>query len=370
MQKNSLCGLYIHIPFCLRKCPYCDFYSIPIDDAAADMYTNAVCASISSGVFVPGSIDTIYFGGGTPSIFGAKRLGKILDTAAKSFDICTNAEITLEANPASSSEKRFGDFKSAGFNRISIGVQSAADSELLALGRPHNADNAKAAVMDAYTSGFDNISCDLMLGIPSQTEKSMLYSIDFLAALPITHVSSYLLKIEEGTAFEKSGIAKICPDEDMAADLYLACVERLSELGFAQYEISNFAKNGKKSRHNLKYWELAPYLGIGPGAHSFLGGKRFYFSRDIAEFTANPTRFICDNTESGGFEEYAMLRLRLSEGLCLEEANNIYNANPDDILHKADVFIKNGMAIYKNGHFSLTPRGFLLSNTIINAIML
>ncbi|HAN43965.1 MAG TPA: coproporphyrinogen III oxidase, partial [Ruminococcaceae bacterium] len=260
MNTGSI-GLYIHIPFCLSKCPYCDFYSVKTDGGSIKKYTAAVVNAIKSRPLGGLSVDTVYFGGGTPSVIGAENLAEILQAARDSFLVEQNAEITLEANPGTVDLSFFSELKKAGFNRLSMGLQSANDGQLKLLGRRHNADEAKAAVLSAQKAGFDNISLDIMLGIPQQTEKIVEKSIDFCASLNVSHISAYMLKIEPNTPFYKSNIADICPDEDMQADLYLHAVYCLETRGYKQYEISNFARDGKKSRHNLKYWHCEQYLG-------------------------------------------------------------------------------------------------------------
>jgi len=366
MSKNSI-GLYIHIPFCLSKCPYCDFYSLKADSDSIKKYTAAVINAIKNRPYGGLNVDTVYFGGGTPSIIGAQNLADILQAAKGSFFVADNAEITLEANPCTVDYSFFCELKIAGFNRLSMGLQSANDEQLKILGRRHNADEAKAAVLAAQRAGFDNISLDIMLGIPQQTMEIVENSINFCAELNVSHISAYMLKIEPNTPFYKSNIAEICPDEDTQADLYLHAVSCLESRGYMQYEISNFARDGKKSRHNLKYWHCEEYLGIGPSAHSFLGGRRFYFERDINKFvgSANPFDNIIDDGEGGGAEEYIMMSLRLTEGLNLKTLEQKYASPQGIILKKAKPLIKAGLAIINGDSLSLTPSGFLISNSII-----
>ena len=218
----------------------------------------------------------MYFGGGTPILLGARRIERIVSTARRHFGL-QNAEITLEANPASTLEETLRDLFAAGVNRLSFGMQSADEEELRILGRRHTAKEAALAVAHAQAAGFSNISLDLMLGIPQQTAQSVERSIGFCAETGITHISAYLLKIEEGTPFDRNGVAARCPDPDEQAERYLQAVEALARHGFCQYEISNFAKPGFHSRHNCKYWLGAEYLGLGPAAHSLMEGRRFFF---------------------------------------------------------------------------------------------
>jgi oxygen-independent coproporphyrinogen-3 oxidase len=340
-----------------------------MDDSAADAYVKAVCAVISSGRFKPGVLDSVYFGGGTPPLLGALRLGALLETAARCYGIAQGAEITVEVNPVTAGKPLFTALKTAGFNRVSIGVQSALDSELAALGRPHTAEDAEKMVIAAHESGFDNISCDLMLAIPGQTAPSLRESVHFITGLPITHISAYLLKIEPGTAFAADPGPDGVPDDDMAADLYLDCVRLLSGQGFKQYEISNFSKPGFAARHNMKYWRGEDYLGIGPAAHSCLGGRRFFFRRGLADFIKDPFSAVEDSGPAGGFDEYVMLRLRLAEGLCLQTAAEYDPCRSVKLRERAELFIMRGLMTDKNNALALTPEGFLVSNSIIAALL-
>lgn len=358
-------GIYIHVPFCLSKCPYCDFYSVKSDSSLIEAYVDAVCRAIKHSGEDRRRVDSVYFGGGTPSLLDEKYLSYILETLNRTF-IFSEPEITLEANPAATLGRRLRGLRAAGVNRISFGVQSAVDAELSALGRLHTAGDAKRSILAAKVAGFENISADLMLGIPCETRGSLSQSIDFLTALPLTHISAYMLKIEEDTAFAKSGERMLCPDEDSAAEFYIDCVEALESKGFSQYEISNFAKKGKESRHNLKYWRCEEYLGIGPSAHSFINGRRFYTPRNLKSFieAENPASLAVADGDGGSFEEYMMLRLRLCEGLNLTEAAKKFNVDTDKIAKKAAALEGQGLLRFKNNIISLTPKGFLLSNPV------
>jgi oxygen-independent coproporphyrinogen-3 oxidase len=343
----------------MRKCPYCDFYSMPPKSGAFEQYADAICRAMQYSGLEGRRVSTIYFGGGTPVLLPENQLQQILDCAAKAFHIADDAEITIEANPAAG-----GAF--SGFNRVSFGVQSLVDSELKALGRPHTAREAMDSIR---LCGAENISADLMLGIPGQTMESLKYSLDGLASLPISHISAYMLKIEENTPFAIQGVQPA--DEDALAEMYLFCVETLAANGFVQYEISNFAKDGKVSRHNLNYWRCGEYLGLGPSAHSFIDGKRFYFPRDLKSFceAENPFALAIQDGAGGGFEETAMLRLRLAEGLDTNQAASLYNIDAEHILAKAKPMERHGLLKTKNGVITLTPHGFLVSNSVIAEIL-
>jgi oxygen-independent coproporphyrinogen-3 oxidase len=358
-------GLYLHIPFCIRKCPYCDFYSLPMEESLADAYVAAVNKVLRSGHFPVDEVDTVYFGGGTPSLLGAARLDAILQAISAAYTIAAGAEITLEVNPVSVAPEAFGELRAAGINRLSVGVQSAVAEELRFLGRLHGVDEAARCLEAAKAGGFENLSADLMLGLPGQTAESLAQSVAFLAEREVAHVSAYILKIEEGTPFHARGI---CPNDDEAADRYLECVTLLAERGYPQYEISNFAKPGWESRHNLKYWLGEPYLGIGPAAHSCLAGKRFFYARDVAGFLRDPLA-VTDDGPAGDFEEYAMLRLRLTRGLDLAEAGRLYGVDKEALKQKALPYVGRGLARLEGEVLSLTPEGFLISNTIISSLL-
>ncbi len=356
-------GLYIHVPFCVKKCGYCDFYSVVGNDELMDVYTAAVIQSIKrhTGEVIA---DTVYFGGGTPSVLGGRRLAAILDAARPMTD--NGAEITVEANPGDNLSEFLSICAASGVNRLSIGLQSANDKELKLLTRRHTAADVERAVDAAFANGIDNISLDLMLGIEGQTQQSLADSIDFCAKAGASHVSAYMLKIERETPFFEKRESMNLPNEDKTAELYLFAVGRLAEAGYAQYEISNFAKNGRKSRHNLKYWSCEPYLGIGPSAHSFFGGRRFFYPRDIDGFIAfnDP---VADGL-GGDFDEYAMLRLRLCEGLKRADCEVRYPDGADRyrrMLDRARKYASVGYLAADNEKIALNSKGFLVSNAII-----
>ncbi len=362
---NTL-GIYIHIPFCGKKCSYCDFYSLNYNKKNADLYLRAVLRNIQYYSDRSRIVDTVYFGGGTPSLLPAESIAQMIDEIKKCFQLSENVEITLEANPNTLTPDKLRQLCDNGVNRLSIGVQSMIDSELKFLGRTHTADRAKKAVLDAAEAGFRNISCDLMIALPYQTAESVEFSINELAALPVDHISAYILTIEDGTAFDEQNIRDIMPDEDLTAELYLSMINCLKEKGFEQYEISNFAKNGFESRHNCRYWKCLDYIGIGPAAHSCYNGKRFAVMPNLQEFIDAPHQKIYITDESPcGFEESAMLRFRLAEGLNIGECGE----KSEDILKKIPTLQKAGYVTYENGRLALTAKGFLMSNSIIEYLI-
>lgn len=350
----SKIGLYIHVPFCLRKCPYCDFYSVPFDDSLSEQYSRAVVRNIAA---YGGEFDTVYFGGGTPILL-ADKIGTMLSAA----NVAKDAEITVECNPREMLPKTLETLLRAGVNRISVGVQSLNDTELAALGRRHDAQTAERAVIAAKQAGFDNISADLMLAVPRQTAESLSETLERLCALPITHVSAYMLKIEPNTPFGKN--PPPLPDDDTMADMYLQAVRTFADNGFPQYEISNFAISGYECRHNMKYWRREEYLGIGAAAHSFYGGKRFFVKRSIEEFIAagkqpeQPEGELPNEREI--YEERVMLGLRLSEGISAELYKPFENALR---LVPGQYYELHG------GRLSLTAEGFAVSNEIISLLL-
>ncbi|MCH5298272.1 MAG: radical SAM family heme chaperone HemW [Ruminococcus sp.] len=357
-------GLYIHIPFCRSKCPYCDFFSLRGNESDYSSYVELLKSKIEIwGKKIKKKVDTIYFGGGTPSVLGAEYICDVLSYIKNYFEVYDDAEITLEVNPASGKFFDFAAVKKHGVNRISLGLQSANDNELKLLGRIHSIDDVNNTLSLIKNSGIDNISLDLMLGIPEQTKESLKRSIDFCAESGVTHISSYILKIEDGTIFDKRREQYKFPDEDTTADLYLFAVEYLSAKGFKQYEISNFSQSGFESRHNLKYWNLDDYLGIGPAAHSCVDEKRFYYNRSIENFKND---VIVDDGTGATSEEYILLQLRLSKGINIEKYKEVYGESlPTDFYKKIDKYCKLGLMNQDKNSVSFTPRGFLVSNSII-----
>lgn len=344
-------GLYIHVPFCRKKCPYCDFYSVGFREDAAEQYADAVIRNLR---YYDVECDTVYFGGGTPILL-ARHIPRII----AEYKIAANAEITVECNPCEMDTETLKILRSAGVNRLSVGVQSAVDTELKSLGRTHIYEQAERAIITAHEVGFDDISVDIMLGIPEQNLNSLTYTINRLCQLPITHVSAYLLKIEPNTVFGKK--PPILPDEDTSAELYLSAVKMLTENGFGQYEISNFARRGMTSRHNLKYWRREEYLGIGAAAHSFCKGKRFAIVRNMREFIESPRQIEAVTDDSPNeTEEKIMLGLRLSEGIPKGLWERVKSALP---------LIPKRYYKIENERLSLTAEGFLVSNEIISTLL-
>lgn len=359
-KRLPMVGLYIHVPFCLSKCPYCDFYSVKYSRKIATEYAKAVIRNINA---YDEKFDTIYFGGGTPVLLWEEICTILSSIKSK---IADNTEISIEANPNCTTETALSALFKSGVNRISFGVQSGNENELLQLGRKHSVLQAENAIKSAHKVGFENISADLMLAIPSQTATSLQNSLDFLTSLPVTHISAYLLKIENNTPF--ADMKLILPDEDQTDKLYLQTVKTLNSKGLKQYEISNFAKEGFECKHNLKYWNCEQYIGIGPSAHSYYNEKRFAVDRDLNEFLLTDVqKTYITEPKPHTFDEWAMLKLRLTSGLVFDECAD-FGVSKEQLLQQAKLIPSDYLSISDKG-ISITEKGFLVSNAIISKLL-
>ena len=379
MTVTEKLGIYIHIPFCRSKCAYCDFYSMAGREDRMDDYQKALLAHLKETAPLAASyvVDTVYFGGGTPSYYGEKRLRELLSCIKKHYHLAPDAEITTEANPDSISFLPALKLRRAGFNRISLGMQSACPGELAAINRAHSAAQTDAAVAACKKAGFKNLSLDLIYGLPGQTEESWKQSVEHALSLIPQHLSCYGLKVEEGTPLAKRvEEGEILPDDDMQADLYLWTVGRLERAGYPQYEISNFAKPGCESRHNLRYWLTRPYIGFGPGAHSDFGDRRYSFLRDLDGYIDGvlgggaiiDSEELIPHKERGG--EYLMLRLRTARGVEEWEYRREFRLDFAPIEARLQEFAARGWAEKTSeGRWRFTPEGFLLSNVLIGDLL-
>ena len=374
-NKNKIpLGIYIHIPFCKSKCEYCDFYSLGgKHEELYGIYTEAVCRHIrETGPLAPRhQVDTIYFGGGTPSYFGAEGLATILNAVRKYFDVAPDAEITFEANPDSVTDQLLRRLRAEGFNRASLGIQCDNDHTLKALGRPHTYEQAVAAFQRLRKAGFDNVSVDLMYGLPKQSLYTWRDTLTNVLQLHPEHISCYGLKVEDGTPLAKYQASAGLPDDDDQVDMYLAACDILKENGYRQYEISNFSRRGKISRHNMKYWTGGEFLGFGPNAASDFAGKYYTMVKDlkgyidgimhggqvISEVMEVPVR------ERAG--DYLMLRLRTTHGISAKEYERRYLLPFEDLEKLLESYRKSGHAVLENERWHLTPKGMMISNRII-----
>lgn len=371
-------GLYIHIPFCARKCDYCDFYSLAGHQELTERYAKALQAHIAETAPLARAyqVDTIYFGGGTPMMLGAKALSELLTCLKKKFRVDRDAEITVEVNPDSVDLKSLRRLRRSGFNRLSIGMQSAVDAELARVHRLHTFAQTQQAVQWARKAKFKNVSLDLIYGLPGQTPESWRQSLEAALELEPEHLSCYGLKLEPGTPlWTRVEAGEALPGDDTQADEYLAMVKLLESRGYQQYEISNFARSGFRSRHNLKYWMMKPYLGFGPGAHSDFGSRRYSFIRDLEGYL--------DNLETGGrlldedelippserASEYLMLRLRTTHGIEEWEYRREYFMDFDPLLTLLTQYERQGWAERHDRRWRFTPEGFLRSNQLIGQLL-
>ena len=378
-NKASL-GIYVHVPFCRSRCAYCDFCTqTDRSDKLIDGYLEAVCNHIKeAGALAPNyKVDTIYFGGGTPSFLGADALSTILMTIRRSFDVDNNAEITFEANPDSVSDQLLRRLKAEGFNRVSLGVQSDDDEMLEKLNRPHNYAQAVAAYQKIRKAGFRNVSVDLIYGLPGQTVRTWLETLEHVLEMMPEHISLYGLEVHEGTPmaeYEKMGLI---PDEDKFADMYLSAVKFLENRGFRQYEISNFARKGLVSRHNMKYWTGGEYLGFGPSAASDFAGSRFKLVSDLRAYIngIKVNGEVMEEMEQIPLREraneYIMTRLRTTTGINGAEYEKLFLLpfQPlEEILEQNQAY--NLTTQGHNGNWRLTPRGFMVSFQIMSDLQL
>lgn len=370
-------GIYIHIPFCASRCKYCDFCSVAGNDQLMPEYQDALIRNIreSAPRFSEYFVDTVYFGGGTPSYYGAKRLVKIFNTLKDNYSVYVDSEVTAEVNPDSITYSDLKLMRKAGFNRISIGAQSANNDILKYIGRRHNFQQVEKAVQMARNAGFDNISLDLIYGLPNQTRDDWADTLNLAAALKPRHLSCYGLKLEEGTPLYEMRRSSIIPDEDTQADMYLYTIEALGKFGYLQYEISNFAKKGSESKHNLKYWKLGDYAGFGASAASNIGNLRYTYTGNVEEYIESVREgkeIISEFDRLSKYDrasEYIMLGLRTVSGISPEEYNDIYRSNfaPIDDLFRS--YVEKGWAKCVYGRWSFTPKGFLISNRLISEVL-
>lgn len=353
-------GIYLHIPYCRSKCRYCDFYSAPGIKGVPQAYVDALLRELAGSNRRP---DTLYFGGGTPSLLTPAQAAALIEGAAPK----PGAEITLEANPDTVTPQSLAGFAAAGVTRISFGVQSASDAQLRRLGRTHTAAGAAQALAWARAAGFTDLCGDIMLALPQYTNAEFDETLALLAGGGCTHISAYLLKVEPGTAFYRNPPEGL-PDADAAADFYLYAVQRLAAAGYRQYEISNFARPGHTGRHNLLYWNCKDYWGLGPAAHSCLGGVRRFWPDDTAGFIAGTTQEHLEGNCNA--EDFLLMQLRLTSGLNLDVYAQSYGVRFDD---RQLAFLRqcaaHGYAVFDGHTLRLTPAGMVVQNAILTELI-
>lgn len=395
-SSDSGISLYVHVPFCLSKCPYCDFNTYQGIERLMGPYAEALCTELAlwGGVLNRPRVNTVFFGGGTPSYLGPDLLGRIMETVSSSFELVYDAEVTIEANPGDLTTETLAGLNSVGANRLSIGVQSLDDGLLNMLGRRHSADEALAAHSAATEAGFYQVNLDLIYGLPGQTLEQWRATLDSAIGAKPGHLSLYALTLEEGTPMHqwvRQGTLPE-PDPDLAADMYELARELLGAAGYGRYEISNWAFAGQESRHNMAYWLNLPYLGVGPGAHSRLGSRRFWTVKPPRDYirlaekwneswtavSDGPVeiddRVLGSALTVDGWEEISteldmaetmILGLRLAEGVDLQAFKDRFSADPLALYGaQIDTLTKQGLLESVDGTLRLSNKGFLLSNRV------
>lgn len=370
---NNRLGLYIHIPFCIRKCLYCDFCSYTdADGGVRHAYAEELCRRIAelSEPCRGYTVDTVYFGGGTPTLLDIGDICRIAETVMKSYRIDAECEISCECNPATGGKEYFRELRGY-VNRLSIGLQSFSERELAALGRIHSTDDFLRTYGEARDAGFDNISVDLMYGIPEQSVGSFAATLEKTVGIAPEHISAYGLKVEDSTPFGKMRASLSLPDEDDEFEMYRLCTEILGGAGYEKYEISNFAQPGRESRHNLRYWLGDDYIGFGPAAHSYFRGERFSCSRDIEAFMRGEDIVDCREKIEGSeiMNEYVMLRMRLSRGVDTADFISRFGRKFTDVYPGISKYVTSGHVLCADGHFRFSDKGFFISNYVLSDIL-
>ena len=376
-------GLYIHIPFCVRKCRYCDFVSFPVGDPDAQLeYILQVIYELrAKRMFLADSVDckeeappvdTVYIGGGTPSAIETGFITELLDAVYSTYRVADDAEITIEVNPGTAGLSEFQAYKRAGINRVSIGAQSFDPAMLEFLGRIHSAEDAKRCILEAKDAGFENIGVDLIFGIPGQNQDGFQQDLETTVSLAPSHISYYSLQIEEKTPLYDAQMEGLFEpfDEVLDRQMYHTAKEFLSDNGFHQYEISNSAIPGKESRHNLKYWSLEPYAGFGVSAHSYINGLRISNTSELtsylkAENDREMTDWMHRNTSADDMSEFIFLGLRRTSGIELSSFTSRFGKNFWDLYgEETNMLIGRGLLEEKSGSLRLTSLGLDVANIV------
>ena len=377
MSKPRL-GIYIHIPFCASKCSYCDFYSLAGCEHLMPDYHRALIAHLAESArgIRNYEVDSVYFGGGTPSYYGAEHLMEIFDVLKRNGNVRLDAEVTVECNPDSMTYKDLKLLRSEGVTRLSVGVQATNNDLLKLIGRRHSFQQAELAFSAARKAGFDNISLDLIYGLPSQTKSDWAESLARIVEMHPEHISCYGLKLEEGTPmYREYKDSPVLPSEDEQADMYSYAAEMLERYGYKQYEISNFCAPGFESLHNLKYWNLDDYMGFGPGAHSCVGNLRYSFVKDLKRYISGVEKKVSIIDEYQLVDpmersvEYLMLAMRTNRGISEEDYRVRTQSDWKPILHALLAFQEKGWAEKTGDRWHFTVPGFLISNTLIGILL-
>jgi oxygen-independent coproporphyrinogen-3 oxidase len=366
MEKTA--GIYIHIPFCVSKCYYCDFVSFAGMSERFESYKNALLNEIRCFEPMFHSVGSVYIGGGTPTVLAASYITEILETVAGRFPVAQDAEITVEANPGVFGA--FAELRRAGVNRLSIGAQAGQDVLLKALGRVHTRSMIIECISTAAFAGFDNINADMMFALPGQTQADVSETVELLTSLGVTHISAYALTVEEKTPFGDKlsrGLLSL-PDEETDRAMYAAITRRLTARGYARYEISNFAKPGFESRHNTLYWRRGEYAGFGLNAHSFAGNARFSNTSDLDLYIAKKGRAMSERivlTKKDAMEEFMFLGLRLAEGVRADDFRARFGEDMFETFGKAiKKHVANGLLDTDGAYVALTEKGVDISNFV------
>ena len=372
MMKTKV-GLYVHIPFCIKKCNYCDFCSFSdVKQDTRKRYIDRLCQEIESYSKRNIEIDTIFFGGGTPSVLTIEEFDRIVDSIENTFIIDSKKEFTVEVNPGAADIIKIQAFVRRGVNRFSVGLQSIHDNEMKKLGRIHDFEDFKRTYNDIRSAGITNINIDLMYGIPEQTLKSFETTLDRVLDLDPEHISVYGLILEENTPFYAMRETLDIPSEDAECDMYYLALNKLSQKGYCHYEISNYSKKGFESRHNLKYWHCDQYIGIGVSAHSYFEGSRYgnksNLEKYIADISTVETLETLDS-ETNKYE-FAMLSLRLSEGFSFNDYKNRFGCDfLDGRAPMIHTMVEHGYIKMQGDRISLTDKGFYVSNSILTELL-
>lgn len=369
-------GLYLHIPFCRGKCSYCDFCSAPEGAATRAAYVQALCRHLAAVApdAADHTVDTVYLGGGTPTTLTPAQIGQILSTVRAHYALEKGAEISCECNPVTDTEGLFEGLLEAGVNRLSIGLQSIHEKELHTLGRLHDFADFQSTYKNARCAGVENISADVMFGIPHQTVDTFRQTLEVLCDLVPEHISAYGLRIEDGTPFGRMRDTLPLPTEDEEAEMAELAATLLPARGYARYEISNYARPGKESRHNLRYWLGEEYLGFGPAAHSYFRGERFETPADTAAYIREVTAGAFANIHTGRCtlspheqrEEYVMLRMRLARGIDKAKFARRFGMSFEAAYGDLDRLVLGGFLENTAERVAFTARGMQLSNTILS----